>query len=656
LTYSFSSGTAAAQQQTITVSANGQPFTYNTAVTNGSFPAGVLTVSSGATGTISNTGTAVVGVQVNPTGGTVSGLAPGSYAGSISITGGTQAITVNVVANVGNALVPTFVTASSSSASLSSTGVLNVNLPTALAATVIGTLNVNSIASGNTNVSAPTINFTAPGTGWLTDTATGCSGNITTTVTCANVLSINTTGLAAGSYAAMIVFTSTTSGVASLSMPVNLTVTAGPTFLQSSLVSGTSTAAVAPVRLVLTGAPGLTLPLTGTTCIGSNTAASSSTCQLAVGTNFGSVNNVSITPATTSGGSWLSVNGSTIALTGQVISPTATNLTITANTTNLAPRTYTGTVTVSGAGATPLVIPVSVVVLPANPSAAGVYRSSNGLFLEDSLFARAFNSADFITFFAGSGMTPQATDIPVTGDWSGSGTSKIGLYRPSTGTWFLDYNGNGIFDGPTVDRQYQYGGLPGDIPVVGDWNGTGFSKVGLFRAGSLFILNSSGSGSFTGGTSDQVFGFGGLTGCTGLPGIYSTEPAGSCDIPVTGDWNSSGTTKVGIVRAAPGTSTPFLWILDNSGTQAFVAPGAGVTNPSTIFAFGGIAGDLPIVGDWNNTGSTNVGVFRAGFLWVEDTSFKIAQAATTPPSGGDTLVVFAYGGITGDVPVVGRWR
>ena len=36
------------------------------------------------------------------------------------------------------------------------------------------------------------------------------------------------------------------------------------------------------------------------------------------------------------------------------------------------------------------------------------------------------------------GGTPD--DVPVTGDWDGSGKSKIGVYRPSTGEWLLDYN------------------------------------------------------------------------------------------------------------------------------------------------------------------------------------------------------------------------
>lgn len=281
---------------------------------------------------------------------------------------------------------------------------------------------------------------------------------------------------------------------------------------------------------------------------------------------------------------------------------------------------------------------------------AGIYRSSNGLWLLNTQFNDMFTSADTVTLFAGNGLTPEPTDIPVVGDWSGSGTSQIGLYRPSTGTWFLDYNGNGVYDGPTIDRQYQYGGIGGDIPVVGDWNGTGNSKVGIFRGGFLFLLNTSGSGSFS--PSDQVFAFGGETGCTGLPSFYDSEPAGSCDIPVVGDWNGTGTTKVGVVRAAPGSSQPFLWILDTTGAQKIILPGTGVANASTIFAFGGIQGDVPVVGDWTHSGNTNIGVFREGFFWVEDTTANMP----TPPASSDTLVAFPYGGVPGDIAVVGHWH
>ena len=55
---------------------------------------------------------------------------------------------------------------------------------------------------------------------------------------------------------------------------------------------------------------------------------------------------------------------------------------------------------------------------------------------------------------------------PVVGDWSGSGTAKIGVFY--NGSWYLDYIGNGVWDGGVIDKAYAWGGA-GDTPIVGRW-------------------------------------------------------------------------------------------------------------------------------------------------------------------------------------------
>ena len=69
-----------------------------------------------------------------------------------------------------------------------------------------------------------------------------------------------------------------------------------------------------------------------------------------------------------------------------------------------------------------------------------------------------------------------STDIPgntatescamVTGDWTGSGTTKIGLVRFNN-TWLLDASGNGLWS--LGDYQYIYG-KAGDRNVSGKWS------------------------------------------------------------------------------------------------------------------------------------------------------------------------------------------
>jgi hypothetical protein len=56
--------------------------------------------------------------------------------------------------------------------------------------------------------------------------------------------------------------------------------------------------------------------------------------------------------------------------------------------------------------------------------------------------------------------------IPVTGDWDGSGITKVGIF--SNGTWYLDKSGNGAWDGGSVDTLIpNFGvGVPNVIPVT----------------------------------------------------------------------------------------------------------------------------------------------------------------------------------------------
>jgi hypothetical protein len=202
-------------------------------------------------------------------------------------------------------------------------------------------------------------------------------------------------------------------------------------------------------------------------------------------------------------------------------------------------------------------------------------------------------------------------DIPVSGDWNGSGTSKAGVFRPNyNGQWVLDWDGTG-----QNLRVYYFGG-PGDLPVVGDWTGSGSTRIGIFHQGFLWILDAAGHGTID--SSNTVFPLGGIAG----------------DIPLVGDWNGNRISKPGLFRQG------FLWILDLNGDHQ-------ITNGDAVFGYGGYPGDVPIVGDWTGTGVTQIGIFRQGFLWVLD-------------SNGDRQIdtgdlIFAMGGIPGDKPVIGKW-
>ena len=109
------------------------------------------------------------------------------------------------------------------------------------------------------------------------------------------------------------------------------------------------------------------------------------------------------------------------------------------------------------------------------------------------------------------------------GDWTGTGISKIGIFR-SGYYWVLDANGNCTFDGTGTGQDYAFAyGQPGtDVPVVGDWLGTGVSNVGVFRNGYYWILDSNGNHQYD--KTDTQFPFGGLP----------------MDVPVVGKWGGAG--------------------------------------------------------------------------------------------------------------------
>src|ERR1017187_7079932 len=71
------------------------------------------------------------------------------------------------------------------------------------------------------------------------------------------------------------------------------------------------------------------------------------------------------------------------------------------------------------------------------------------------------------------------------GDWNGDGRTKLGVFRcPQSGagacTWVLDMAGKFAYD-PATAKALSYG-LPGDTPVVNNWNGTSnVDQIGVYR-------------------------------------------------------------------------------------------------------------------------------------------------------------------------------
>jgi hypothetical protein len=318
------------------------------------------------------------------------------------------------------------------------------------------------------------------------------------------------------------------------------------------------------------------------------------------------------------------------------------------NSTSYAPGLYSGSSTyywqvvamnAAGNSGSPVsFFSTGALLMPA--SKVGVLRNGASV-LEDTNGNGVYDPGvdRFIPGFTGPGGF-KTGDIAVAGDWNGDGHAKVGIYRSSTGTWYLDANNDGVYN--AGDYTYSFGGVNGDIPVVGDWvgiQGVSVHKdcIGIFRSGFFWVLDLNCNGSFDGTPADAAFPFGGLSG----------------DVPVVGKWTGA-LTRVGVVRKyAPAgipQGEPFFWMLDNADANAGSAPANHQPDIPNCFAFGGIPGDVFLTGDWTNTGISRAGVFRSGFAGAQPFEWVLdANGRHTPD------LVFNLYGAAGDQGIVGKW-
>ena len=189
--------------------------------------------------------------------------------------------------------------------------------------------------------------------------------------------------------------------------------------------------------------------------------------------------------------------------------------------------------------------------------------------------------------------------IPVVGDFNGDGIDEIGVYFQ--GEWLLDLNGNQRWDS---DDLWAALGSRGDLPVVGDWDGDGKDDIGVY-------------GPEWPGDSRH------MAHEPGLPDKQNRYRSRPKNVPPEENQATEGQRLMRLTSRGQERSD----LIDH------------------VFAFG-VGGDQPIAGDWNGDGIRSIAIFRKGY-WRFDTD------GDGRFSKGDETAEF---GDEGDLPVVGDFN
>lgn len=186
-------------------------------------------------------------------------------------------------------------------------------------------------------------------------------------------------------------------------------------------------------------------------------------------------------------------------------------------------------------------------------------------------------------------------------DYDGDGRSDLSVFRPSSGSWYLQQSRNG-FSGVNF-------GLSSDKIVPADYDGDGRTDIAIYRPsqGTWYISNS-------------------------FSHDYTVVQFGVAeDMPAPADYDGDGRDDIAVFRPSNGT-----WYIRKSFNGSI-----------TITQFGA-SGDIPAVGDFTRDGKADISVFRpSDGSWYRidsrDGNFE-GELFGVP---GDRIVPADYDGDTG---------
>ncbi len=211
------------------------------------------------------------------------------------------------------------------------------------------------------------------------------------------------------------------------------------------------------------------------------------------------------------------------------------------------------------------------------------------------VMAPYFGGVRFV--FGSTQASENCVDVPLAGDFLGTGEAEVATFRRATTSRFrIQRPGKK----PLVVRF----GTSTAQPVVGDWDGNGKSNIGVRDpVTKTFSLR-------TAPTVSTI--------------VFGTRT----DLPIAGDWDGDGAWEVGVRRARLGKFR----LRSADGTVSV--------------AFFGDANDIPVTGDWNGDSVTDLGVYdqaTAAFTLRLVDDQGLAWSARVPF------------GEPGDLPVTADW-
>ena len=241
----------------------------------------------------------------------------------------------------------------------------------------------------------------------------------------------------------------------------------------------------------------------------------------------------------------------------------------------------------------------------------GVYRRSTGQWF---IALSGIPGSSLLATF-GAPASSGLGDRPVPADYDGDGRADLAIYRAATGEWFIS-GSLGVFRTATFGAPASSG--LGDIPVPADYDGDGKADLAIYRpaTGQWFIFGSA--------TGFRTTTFG--APASGGPG----------DIPVPGDYDGDGKADLAIYRPATGQ-----WFIFGSATgfrtTTFGAP-----------ASSGL-GDIPVPADYDDDGQADLAIYRSAtgqwLLFGSAVGFRsISWGAPSASGAGDIPVPKDYDG------------